>query len=155
MRIMFSPGMTRRTIEPGTYTRLMCGRTLVMSDTDAEFMEHYTPVYNAEGRVLLNGLGLGVGLAAMLTKPEVEHVTVIEKSEDVIALVGPHYDGPRVTIIHADALEWRPAKGARFSVVWHDIWNYICKDNLDDMKRLHRAYGRRCDHQGSWGREYL
>jgi spermidine synthase len=92
-------------------------------------------------------------LNAALRKPEVEHVTVVEQSEDVIKLVASHYEGPRVTIVHADAMTYQPPTGAKFGAVWHDIWDDICADNLDEMKILHRRYGRRTVWQGSWARE--
>ena len=97
-------------------------------------------------------------LQACLDKPEVTKAIVVEKSEDVIAMVAPFYRekyGDRVEIVHACALEYRPTKGSRFGMVWHDIWNYICGDNLEDMKKLHRRYGRLTDWQGSWARELI
>lgn len=154
LRSLFSPG--RRQMEPGTYTRLMRGQILVMSDTKAEKLDHAAAVRNAKGTILLNGLGLGMVLNAALLKPEVDRAIVVEKSEDVIALSGPHYRqkfGDRVEIIHDDALTFEPPKKMRFGAVWHDIWDYICGDNLEDMKRLHRRYGRRTEWQGSWCRE--
>jgi len=159
--VMFTPGMCRRTITPGTYTRLMRGRTVVMSDTESEQHDHAFVYYRAAGRVLIHGLGLGMFLGAVLRKPEVTHVTVVEIDADVIALVGPHYEamakaeGKALEIIHADALTWVPPKGARWDVVWHDIWDNICADNLPSMQRLHRRYGRRAVWQGSWARELL
>ena len=155
MRLMLEPGMSRRVMDPGNYTRLTRRNHIVMTDTPAEFYENYEPVLRAKGDVLLNGLGLGVVLAALLNKLDVNDITVIEKSKDVLDLVSPHYQCSRVQFIHADARKWRPVKGKRFSVVWHDIWNDICGDNLEEMKALHRSYGRRCDWQGSWSREYL
>jgi len=142
-----------RYVPSGTYTALMRGGYVIMSDTPDEMRDHYEPVRRAKGSVLINGLGIGMVLNAILRKPDVTDVTVIEKSADVIALVGPHYaNDPRVTIVEADALEYQPPKGERYAVVWHDIWDAICADNLDDMKRLHRKYGRRADWQGSWAR---
>ena len=139
----------------GTYTRLMRNGTLVMSDTPDEIRDHYEAIHQAKGHVLVNGLGLGVALQAMLEKPEVERVTVVEISADVIALVGPHYKakyGDRLEVIQADAMTWKPPKGVRYDAVWHDIWDAICSDNLDTMHTLHRRYGRRTNWQGSWGR---
>lgn len=138
------------------------------------------------GHILINGLGLGMVTAAILDAEQrcqscmqyphhgkcdcthvageinfryaVDKVTVIEKSEDVIALIRPilwpRY-GNRLEIIHADAFEYKPEKGQRFSIVWNDIWNDLCTDNLKEMGTLHRKYGRRCDWQGSWGKEIL
>lgn len=144
-----------RSCRPGTYTRLMRGSTLVMSDTPDEKRDHYDFVRRARGHVLIHGLGLGMVLGAVLGKLEVSSVTVIELSQDVINLVGASYDDPRVTIVCADALTWEPPKGARFGAVWHDIWDDICSDNREDMKLLHRRYGRRSTWQGSWGRELM
>lgn len=141
-------------LNAGIYKRLMRGSSVVMTDTPYEYQLHREPIHKATGAVLINGLGLGVVLQAILDKPEVKEATVIEISEDVIKLVGPTFENDsRVTIICADALTWEPPKGKRYNVVWHDIWNDICADNLDEMIPLHRRYGRRCDWQGSWSRD--
>jgi spermidine synthase len=151
LRSMFS---SRRYTPAGRYTRLMRGGTVVMSDTRDEKRDHVSFVQAARDHVLIHGLGLGMVLQAVLQKPEVECATVIESSADVIALVAPHYAGPRVEIIHADAMTWTPPKASFFGAVWHDIWDDICADNLEQMKTLHRRYGRRSAWQGSWAREY-
>lgn len=161
MLTAFQPGMSRRCVDPGTYTRLLRGNKLVMSDTLAEQHDHAYAYHKATGRVLIHGLGLGMFLGVVLRKLEVTHVTVVEIDADVIALVGPHYEamakaeGKALEIIHADALKWQPPKGARWDMVWHDIWDDICADNLPSMKRLHRRYGRRAGWQGSWAREFI
>lgn len=135
----------------GTYTRLVhAQRGVVMSDTHDEMRDHYGAVLNATGHVLLNGLGIGMVLGAILKKPEVKNVTVVEIDADVIALVGPHYDDPRVTIVNASAFDYQPPKNIRYGAVWHDIWDNICADNLPEMTRLKRKYGRRADWQGCW-----
>ncbi len=148
-----------RQIDPGTYTRLYHKRFgIVMSDTPAEIRDHHSIIYQAKGDVLINGLGLGMILAACLEKQEVSHVTVIEILEDLIQLVLPHYESlynGRFSVIQADALEYVPEKGKRFNVVWHDIWNDINYDNWEQYKLLHRRYGRRCDWQGSWCKREL
>lgn len=134
----------------GKYTRVMRGGTLVMSDTPAEQRDHYAAVRAATGNCLLNGLGLGMVLKNILLKPDVTKVTVVEISKTLIDMVSPHYVDPRVSFICADALKYKPPKGERYNMVWHDIWDYICADNLPEMTRLHRKYGRRTDWQGSW-----
>ena len=155
-------GSGRYTI-PGTYTRLMrgdvpagrWGSTVVMSDTPDEMRDHYSAVRMATGHCLIHGLGLGIVAEACLRKDDVTKVTVIELSSEVIQLIGPYLVekwGERIEIIEADALTWKAPKGTRFGMAWHDIWDNICGDNLDDMKRLHRRYGRRVEWQGSWAR---
>jgi hypothetical protein len=147
LRGMFSGG---RYTPPGTYTRLMRGGTVVMSDTPDEMRDHWEPVHRAHGHVLINGLGLGMVLKAVLLKTEVTAVTVVEISKEVIDLVAPHYDDPRVHVVHASAFDYQPPKNVRYGAVWHDIWDYICGDNLPEMTRLKRKYGRRADWQGCW-----
>ena len=155
-----------REIEPGEYTRLLRGKgdprtfggaTIVMSDTPAEINDLAYFVEMAKGNVLINGLGLGWVVEALFQKKEVKDIVVIEKSKDVINLVKQHYydkcpKDKYIIIVHADALEYKPQKGQRFDAVWHDIWDNICGDNLEDMKKLHRKYGKHCDWQGSWCR---
>lgn len=140
----------------GTYTRLTRNGSVIMSDTPNERRDHYEPVDRATGNILINGLGLGMVLNACLLKPEVTHATVIELSQDVIDLVGPYYinkfGANRLTIIQASAYDFQPPKGVVYDMVWHDIWDDICTDNLSEMTRLHRKYGRRCKWQGSWGK---
>lgn len=150
--------MTRscRYMKPGTYTELTHRGAIVMSDTPAELADHRDMVRRVRsGHVLVTGLGLGVAIQAVLDESNVEHLTVVELSEDVISLVAPHwqdrYNG-RLTVIHADALDWTPPRGSRYSIVWHDIWPNISGDNLGAMRRLHRKYQRRSDWQGSWCR---
>lgn len=141
-----------------TYTKLTDNGNIIMSDTPAELKDLWPLKTHLEGHVLINGLGLGVALQGALDEPNVKHVTVIELSRDVISLVAQHYItryGDKLTIVHADAFDWTPPKNTRYNAVWHDIWSDICGDNYESMKKLHRKYGRRCDWQGSWCRDFV
>jgi hypothetical protein len=142
-----------RGVPAGNYKRLMRGGEVIMSNTPDEISDALSFIYRAEGSILINGLGLGVVVKALLEKPEVTDITVIENSEDVMKLVAPHYTDPRLTIIKGDAFTWEPPKGKVYDAVWHDIWDNICADNLPEMKKLHRKYGRRSKYQASWCRE--
>ena len=143
----------RGCLQAGTYKRLRRGKILVMSNTPDECDDFSHFVSKAQGSILLNGLGLGVVLQALINKEEVKEITVIENSEDVIKLSGPTYTkDPKVTIIQADAFEYQPPKEKRYNAVWHDIWDSICSDNIEEMKKLHRKYGRKTDYQESWCR---
>jgi hypothetical protein len=142
---------------PGTYTRLMIGDQTWMSDTDAERRDHVCAVWKiaepTTRRVLINGLGLGMVLAAALSFDHVEHVDVVEIDERVIQLVGSHYSAdPRVVIHHADAYEQtrRWPRGTCWDVGWSDIWGDISTDDLPSMGRLNRSYARRCDWHECW-----
>ena len=113
-----------------TFTRLVhADHGIFMSDTPEEMRDHREAALRAHGSCLINGLGLGMILAAALRKP------------DVIALVGPTYaDDPRLTIVHADAFTYQPPPGRRYAMVWHDIWHRISPANLESMAALMRKY---------------
>ena len=140
---------------PGTYRRLTHKkRGCIMSNTRMEVITAQEAYNDATGRVLINGLGLGMVLEGVLAKPDVTYVRVIEFDADVIALVAPHFaNDPRVEIVHADAYEYKPAKGEKFDYVWHDIWDDISADNLPLMAKLCRKYGRIATKQGVWSRK--
>jgi len=141
---------------PGIYTRLTHDiRGIVMSDTTAEALDHYEAYKQAKGKVLINGLGLGCFLRIILTKPEVTHVDVVEVDKNVIGLVGRYFfDDKRVTIHCTNALtyEWGRKK---WDVVWHDIWDSICADNIKEMERLRSKFAKYCDWQGCWCEDAL
>ncbi len=54
--------------------------------------------------MLINGLGLGMVLHAILQKDDVTHVTVIEKEQDVINLVAASFATDLRVEINADAM---------------------------------------------------
>jgi hypothetical protein len=153
-RTIQAGGFLQRT-PPGTYTGLLCNGSVWMSDVPDEKRQHYEAYRQARqrgGRCLVHGLGLGMVVKAMADLPDVEHIDVVELDPDVIALAGPAFDryDARVTIHQDDALTRKWPAGTRWAMVWHDIWQDICVDNLSEMATLHRKFGRRADWQGSW-----
>ena len=44
---------------------------------------------------------------------------------------------------------------ACWTVVWHDIWQPMLQENLEQMAQLHALFEDRADWQGSWGRDWL
>jgi hypothetical protein len=149
---------SRRFVPAGSYKGLKRNNNIIMSNTPDEVRDCFGFFREAKGKVLINGLGLGIALKAILNKvddngnPMVTKVTVIEKSEDVTKLVAPSFENDkRVTIINDDALTYKPS--GNFDVAWHDIWDDVCADNLKEMHKLHRKYGRKTQWQGSWCRE--
>jgi hypothetical protein len=146
-------------VNPGTYVRLVGPGGIWMSDTPSEVGDHSAPIRHAGavgGHCLVTGLGLGLVTEALLAIQSVTRVTVIELEPDVIALIGPTLRerwGDRLEIVQADALTWRPPRGVRYSVVWHDIWQFICSDNQASMTTLKRRYAFRADWQRCWREE--
>lgn len=154
-----------RAVAPGTYTGLYIDGEIWMSDTYSERNDHFAALAQARDteakRVLVNGLGLGMAVNALLTLKHVEHIDVVEHDADVIALSAAHYAalaaslGKTVTVHHADAfaIEW-PSR-TRWDLAWHDIWQSLDTSNLPEMTKLHRKYRSRVTWQESWCRSVL
>jgi len=147
----------------GTYTRLKKGNEVFMTDLYDEWWTQRMAIAEARGRggdVLITGLGLGLVVASILEPPTglVGRVFVIERSADVIGLVGTQLDnryGGQIEIINADAFEWLPPAGQRFNTGWHDIWpNPHEPGVLAQAERLERRFEPHCAWQGNWVRDY-
>ena len=141
-----------RRIRSGIYKGIYRGGHVIMSNTPAELNDHYEYELKVGQKdcktVLINGLGLGCALSMALKNPYIEKITVVEISQDVINLVSPYINDSRVQIICEDAYLYKPTEN--YDVVWHDIWDDICSDNLEGMAKLHRKYGRKTKWQSSW-----
>jgi hypothetical protein len=144
---------TGRSVPAGSYKRLTRKGTVVMSNTPDEIRDFKCFTNKAKGTVLINGLGIGCVVKVLLDNPLIERIFVIEKSEDVIKLVAPHFNDERLTIIHSCCFEYLPPKGQIYDFVWHDIWDDICEDNLNEMGTLHRKYARKTMWQDSWAKD--
>lgn len=123
--------------------------------------------------MLITGLGIGVCLQGLLRKPDIEHVTVVEKSACVIALVAGHYQamfGPeRMTFVCADAFAWlppgvaagteaavvSPARSPLYDYAWHDIWPIAIGAYWPQHESLYNHYAPFVDHQDSWRAEWM
>jgi len=135
-------GSPNEGISKGYYCQLLVGSTLMMSDTGMERKTNREVVRKAQGHVLISGLGIGMILVPILSKPEVTKVTVVEKYQDVIDLVGPNFPDPKLEIIYADVHDFKPPKGTKYNVIYHDIWPWQSTDTLKEMTTLHRRFAR-------------
>jgi hypothetical protein len=128
-----------------------------MSDTPDELLD-LAELNDYRGRLLVGGLGLGCAIAWALDHTEVEHVTVIEKSADVLALTGDYWRarfGDRLEIIEADLFEWNPGD-RRFDFGWLDIWDTLSGDNLDEFVALREKFADVVAGAiGCWGERFL
>ncbi len=138
-------------IAPGRYWVLKHADTIWMSNTQLEARTSIGFVRAAKGRVLVTGLGLGMIVDALLAKPEVTGITVLELSPEVITLVGPLYDNePRVRLIQADAFTWTPPAGETWDWAWHDIWPRIDPENFRQMAALEERFRPYAARQRCW-----
>lgn len=134
-------------ISPGKYAKLIVNGELMMSDTPMEKKTNLDAVKNARGHMLIAGLGMGMLVHALV--PRVTTLTIVEKDQNVIDLVGPSIDWwgndgkmTNVDLIHDDIFTWKPMRGQRFDFIYFDIWPTICADNLKDIKKLKTRYKR-------------
>jgi hypothetical protein len=134
-------------VPEGRYAKLIVDGVLMMSDTRMEKNSNYDALFAANGKVLISGLGMGMITVPICAKDEVESVLVLEKSQDVIDLIGPHIAHPKLTIICADCFEWQPPKGEKWDAIYHDIWPEICEDNLKEIAKLKRKFARRLNRE--------
>jgi len=140
----------------GKYVRLFVDGKLMMSDTAMERMSNHDIIEKAKGKVLIAGLGLGLILPPILEKEEAIEVVIIEKYQDVIDLVGPKFDNPKLKIICADIFEYTPKK--KFDTIYFDIWPEICSDNLNEIETLEEKYQpflKKNGYMNSWFKERL
>ena len=138
-------------VPPGQYAALRCGtgwrRETIMSDTPYERNTNTEVVRRATGRVLIAGYGLGMILTAILKKPDVQQVIVVEKSADVLALVDPairRYAGTRdatkLLALQDDIFTARQRLTGLFDCIYFDIWGDVSTDVLAEMTSLTRTY---------------
>lgn len=137
-----------RGMAPGVYHRLLRFKDgkpaiVVMSDTDAELIDILNVMRDAKGRVLIGGLGMGLVVKALLMSPKVTHIDIIEIDQDIIDLVGPHYNkDPRVWIKQGDIFKWNPTRFEQYDWAWYDIWNSISDGNVPEMRKLKKRFSK-------------
>jgi hypothetical protein len=144
-------------VPAGRYAKLIVGRALMMSDTRHEQITNYEVVQRAKGHVFIGGLGLGMVTHAIAAKPEVTKITVLEKSQGVIDLVG-HTLPSKVEVIQGDVFDYKPGKSQKFACIYFDIWPDLNTDNLSEMTKLHRRFRKYLTDDGwmdSWCRGIL
>lgn len=133
------------------YARLLLNGSVMMTDADFERRTNSSFMQNAHGDVLIAGLGIGLILDPITSK--CNSVTVVEKSSDVIALIGPHY--PSVKIVQSDIFAWQPPAGSSWDTIYFDIWPDINSDTVAEgtkLKRRYRKYLREDGWMESWSK---
>jgi hypothetical protein len=146
-------------VEPGQYVKLIVDGSVMMSDTPMERRTNRVFVHNAQGDVLIGGLGIGL-LPATLTrgaiarapgsKWPVTSITVLEKNPDVIAMVAPYIKHDLIRIIEGDVFTWKPDRGQRFDSIYMDIWPSISPDNAPEMRKLKQRYRNWLNQKNPW-----
>ncbi len=113
-----------------------------MTVTPNEIRTMRAPIAAARGQVLTLGLGLGYFAFMAARKPEVAHVTVVERDPHVIRLfrelIAPQLPcREKITVIEADAFAFAETrmKEGDYDMVFADIWHDPA-DGTDAYLRL-------------------
>lgn len=115
---------TKRVMFPTLYEN----ETPWMSVCPSEINSMRDAIDAAKGKVLVLGLGLGYYAHAIAQKDEVESVTVVELSGEVIELfrqaIEPKLDfGGKLTVVESDAIAYLAATArGQFDFCFADIW---------------------------------
>jgi hypothetical protein len=94
-----------------------------------EMVTTYPAIAQASGRVLTFGMGLGYFAYHAAAKPEVESVTVVDISPDVLHLFRTHIlpqipHGDKIRLVQKDAFDFaREDMAGNFDFVFADIWH--------------------------------
>lgn len=135
-------------IPTGEYIRLLDKNKsfdkCIMSDTPMEHNTNYKLLQRANGDVLIGGLGIGMVLMPLMEMEEVKSITIIEKHQEIIDMVGKQLPlNDKVKIINGDIFNNEFPRGTKFDVIYFDIWNVISSDEYKEMQYLKKIY-RRC-----------
>ena len=99
-----------------------------MSVTPNEIITMEKAIEKAAGNVLTLGCGMGYYAYMVSEKEEVEHVTIVEKEQDVIDLFNtyilPQFSHKeKITVIHADAFDFMEnLSDGEYDYCFADIW---------------------------------
>ena len=99
-----------------------------MSISPNEVFTMKKPIYNAKGKVLTLGCGMGYFAYMASLKKEVESITIIELEQDVIDLfesyILPQFENrDKIKIIKGDAIEYlKNVKDGEYNYCFADIW---------------------------------
>ena len=125
----------------------------IMQDSEAEYNEHQWLWDNAEGDVLVGGLGLGMCHQPLIDNPNVTSVTIIELEQDVVDLVWDDCaKDDTFSVVVADFETWTPPEDSSFDTVWGDTWLVDNSLSMAEYRTLiNNKYSQYTENIGFWG----
>lgn len=124
---------------------------------ESESQQHFMDA--AHGHTVIGGLGMGVLLWNVAKKPTVDHVTVVEKDDVIIAAFNqfanfgdwPSAMRSKIRIVNKDVLDFRPSRPV--DVLIMDIWPDLGADEALADTRI--VYSHTLPEAvGYWGQEF-
>lgn len=121
------------------------GQKIMMSDAPMEKITNQHFIDNANGDVLIFGLGIGLIVFPLLNDPDIKSITIMEFDPGLIDMVGPiikKYDtSNKLNILYGDAFTSQDLiADKKFDTIYFDIWISIVADNFKEMLKLHSLY---------------
>jgi len=114
---------------------------IVMSDSVMEKRTNRDFVSEANGDVLVGGLGLGMIILAIQDKADVKSITIVEIDSvlrDLVMTGLKDKFNDKVEIIINDINHFIPTK--KYDTIYCDIWNDVSDCNWDEMKSLTQKF---------------
>lgn len=93
----------------------------VMSDSYLEWCSNQEFLEAVRGDVFIAGLGLGYVIFPLRGKREVTSITVLEKSQGVVDLIGPLLRWPHLRVELGDIFGWTPPESALWDTIYFDM----------------------------------
>ena len=127
--------------KPFSYLALTEGNNIWMSLNPNEIETMKPFIDKGNGNVLVLGLGMGYVPFMMSLNPDVEHITIVEKDQNIINLFNnllfPHFiNKNKITIIKDDAIKY-VSKNNKYDYIFADLW-HTPEDGLDLFIQLKR-----------------
>ena len=128
-------------------TELLIKRKVWMVDDPPHYYAMLDHAQHYKGHVLCAGLGLGLIVHALSENPRVKQITVIEREQDVINLVGPQLPrGNKIKILHGDFWDLNAWVMDKVDGVFYDLFVGDGKELWPQAMRvwfeLHEAWPR-------------
>lgn len=126
-------------LKAGEYKKLTNKNSIVMSNTPMEQITHIKAINNARGNILVAGLGLGMYLYNIKDKKNIESITVVEYSDEVIQMVGKYFkEYDKIKIIKDNIFDYIP--NIKYDFAFFDIWSDISEENRKDFQILKEKF---------------
>jgi len=119
------------------------------SSETLSFYEDFLAVVT--GDVLLCGLGLGCLIRGLLTCDHVTSIDVMELEQDIIDLVGPYYQDPRVNIVQGDGMTYEWPEGKRWNTAFFDAFPNVAQLSKN-YSTIEERFWLRVDQLGCFAR---
>lgn len=117
----------------------------VMDNGPFELITNKHFIDNANGDVLIFGLGMGMIVYPLLLDTDVTSITIIEIDQDIIDYVGgivkENDPSNKVTIIQGDAMTYHEQMvGQVFDFIYFDYWDLLNDNAFNEMAIVKQLY---------------